>query len=95
MAEPARIKYEFWLTFSAGGAVRSTKGSPSVARNERAMRLVTYLPKSLFTEPTMQATITVDHTDSVPAAVNLELAATALRGVLGVDIDIRLAEPSA
>lgn len=92
MAEPARINYSFWLTFSASGSVRLSKNPPRVEREERTMKLTATLPKALFTEPTLSATITVNHVDDNPPPINVELASAALRGVLGVDIDLKVHE---
>lgn len=84
------IEYCFWLTFYADGAMRFTRTRPALGRTERSMRCVATLPKSLFSTPTLSATITVDDAGAAAMAVDVRAASDALSLALGVDVDLRI-----
>lgn len=84
------IEYAFWLTFDATGGVRMTRNPPAVGRGERAMSLLTKLPKSLFTTPTLSASIVLSDEGVGQMTIDVEAANAALKQALGVDIDLRI-----
>ncbi|MFG1461786.1 hypothetical protein V5F77_02720 [Xanthobacter sp. DSM 24535] len=87
---PNEISYSFWLVFDAAGSMRFSRGEPSVSRDERAMACTATLPRSLFSTPTLKATIGIS--DAVPSAfhIDVEAAGAALRQVVGCDIDLQV-----
>lgn len=87
------IEYGFWLTFYADGAMRFTRTRPTLGRTERSMRCSATLPKSLFTTPTLSATITVDDAGATAMTVDVRAASDALSLALGVDVDLRVSGP--
>lgn len=86
------LVYGLHLIFDADGGARMTRGQPDLGRNERAVSLEVKLPLAMFRTPSLRATLTVDAPDQA-AAINVEAAGEALRGALGVDIDITVREP--
>lgn len=84
------VEYGFWLTFDATGGVRLTRNPPAVGRGERAMSIITRLPKSLFTTPTLSASITLSDEGVGQMTIDVEAANAALKQALGVDIDLRI-----
>jgi hypothetical protein len=80
-----------WLIFDATGTVRMTRGEPDVSRSERAMQLTVTVPLSLFKTPTIAATLTIDAPVAAIPQIDVTAAAEALRGVIGCDIDVRVA----
>lgn len=84
------IEYSFWLSFRDDGTMRFTRTKPGVYRGERAMRCSAKLPKSLFTTPTLSATITVDDAGAAAMTVDVRAASDALSLALGVDVDLRV-----
>ena len=91
------MKFPLWLIFSDTGEVRMTRREPSrLARDERALFLEATLPLSLWATPALSARLTVE-APGTPATVKLDLAAAseALKGALGVDIDLQVREPEA
>ncbi len=82
-----RIEYSFWLIFDDVGGMRLSRGEPSCGRAERAMQVTATLPKALFATPRLSATIAVG--GEVPeTTIDIAAASEALRGALGVDIDM-------
>ena len=88
------IKFDFWLTFNARGAVRVTKGQPDISRNERTMKMVATLPRALFVLPELRGTITIPPGGAEEFRVDVQAASEALKGVVGVDIDLRVFGPT-
>lgn len=86
-------EYGFWLVFDRDGGMRFSRGAPTCSRYERAMHGTAVIPHSLFDTPSLS--VRIDITDQAPEAAPIDLAAagTALRGALGVDVDIRIVEP--
>lgn len=84
------IQYSLWLIFDDRGGVRLARAMPSLARNEKAVCVSATLPKSIFKEPEYRATITVSDTTIEPAPIDIVAARDALKGVLGVDIDLQV-----
>ncbi len=85
-----RIEYSYWLVFDAGGGMRFSRGEPTVGRDERAMSCTATLPRSLFNTPRLKATIAITEGGDSAFTVDIEAATDALRGALGVDIDLRV-----
>lgn len=94
------LELDFWLTIGRGASpfngkpsVKVTAGYPALGRNERALNLKMSLPLVLFETPSLSATIKVEQpTQSVH--IDADAVAEAVRGVVGMDVDIRVQEPS-
>ncbi|MEW4466281.1 hypothetical protein AB1K62_00430 [Parasphingorhabdus sp. JC815] len=84
------ILYSAWLVFDDKGGLRLTRGIPQIDRYERRIKLDATLPKSLFREPELKATIKVPPNDQSTMAIDIEAATTALQGALGCDIDLKI-----
>jgi hypothetical protein len=87
------IQYCFWLVFGDDGNLRMTRGEPDISRGERAMACTAELPLSLFSVPTLKATIGIS--EGVPSEfrIDVDAASDALRQAIGVDIDLRVVAP--
>ena len=84
----------FFITLLAGRpTVKVTAGYPALARNERAMNLKISLPLALFEAPSLTASIKVDH-PSQTIQIDTDAIAEAVRGAVGMDVDIQVVEPS-
>lgn len=79
-----------WLVFDRQGNVRMTRNEPDVGRAERAMKLTATVPLTLFSTPTISATLTIDAPAFPPRQIDVTAAAEALKGALGCDIDVRV-----
>lgn len=91
MAQPTHWSFDFWLVFSSSGSIRQTKREPDVSRDERKMFVKALLPKSLWSSPALRATINVTDDNHEPKfELDLTAAGDALRGALGVDIDMKV-----
>ena len=88
----SHIEYSLWLIFDRGGSVRLSRAQPSLGRSEKAVALTVKLPKSLFSEPAYRATLTVDDPSLELLPIDLVAAREALKGALGVDIDLKVSE---
>ncbi|WP_439571209.1 hypothetical protein [Sphingomonas sp.] len=93
------IKLDFWLTVGRGQgtdrpSVRVSAGYPKLARNERAINLKVELPIALFEAPSLSASITVEHPDQA-VTIDTTALAEAVRGAIGMDIDITIQTPEA
>lgn len=73
-------------------SVRITADHPNLARNERALNLRVSLPVALFETPTISATIAVEApTEGVK--IDIGAVAEAVRGIVGMDVDVQVVEP--
>lgn len=88
------IEYALWLIFDKNGGIRMTRREPGIERHERAVSLVCKLPKSLFSTPTLRATMTIDDAGAGTLAIDVEAANVAIKQALGVDIDLRINTPT-
>lgn len=87
-------RFVFWLVFDKHGKIRQTMREPDVGRDERKMHVTADLPKSLWSSPELKATIRVTEDNREPKfEIDLAAAGDALRGALGVDIDMRIVPP--
>lgn len=86
-----RIEYSFWLVFDDAGGMRLSRGEPSCGRAERAMQISATLPKALFATPRLSAKIAVAG-DVPETTIDITAASEALRGALGVDVDLVVRE---
>lgn len=89
------INYPMWLIFSRNGDVRLTRREPGqLSRDERALRLDATLPLSLWEIPVLHASLNIESPEA-GASINLDLTAAgeALKGALGLDIDLQVREP--
>lgn len=68
-------------------SVRVTAGEPKLDRRERSMNLKITLPAALFQTPTLSARIEVD---SPTQQIVIDAVAEAVRGVVGMDVDIQV-----
>lgn len=84
------VTYGFWLVFEEAGGVRLVRTSPSLDRAERAMYIQASLPRSLWQTPSLRANIGVQSGPSGGYSVDLSVASDALRGALGVDVDLQV-----
>jgi hypothetical protein len=90
-----QLQFDFWLIFDEAGLVRLVRGMPdNLGRYERAMAMSATLPKSLWSTPSLRATISFPE-GSAPAEIKIDVAAIseAVKGALGVDVDVRVREP--
>lgn len=87
-------QFSFWLVFDASGKIRQTIREPDISRTERKMFVSAVLPKSLWSAPSLKATINVTEDDHEPKfEIDLQAAGDAMRKALGVDIDMRIVPP--
>jgi len=89
----SEVIYGFWLIFEEAGAVRLTRTEPSLDRAERAMYVNATLPRSMWRVPQLRAEINVASGQDASKTINLTLAADAIKGALGVDVDLKVIEP--
>jgi hypothetical protein len=83
------VVYPLWLVFDRDGSVRMVRREPSLDRNERAMALSVRLPHSLWSTPSLSATITLAEGETAPSFnIDIEAASEALRSALGVDVHV-------
>lgn len=91
---------DFWLTIGRGEgmsdrpSVRVNAAYPNLARNERTINLKMQLPIALFQSATLRARINVDAPEQV-VTIDADTIAEAVRSVIGMDVDIQIAEPAA
>jgi len=86
--------FKFWLVFNGrSGDMRLTRGEPDCASGERAMKLEVKLPFALFETPTLKAVIDVAAVGPNIPPIDLTAASDALKGALGVDIDLKIIPP--
>lgn len=71
--------------------VRVTAGPPSLKRNERAINLKMKLPLALFQQAAIVATIDVADTTQ-PVEIDVPAVAEAVRGAIGMDIDLQVVD---
>ena len=83
----------FWLAFDAWGSVRLSRGEPDLKRGERAMSITAKVPHSLFSKPTLRATLNIEAPAPQDQVIDFTAAAVALKEALGVDIDVRVEQP--
>lgn len=89
------VTFNFWLVFEEDGGIRLTRTEPNLGRTERAMLLCAKLPRSLWKTTSLTGSITVTPSPEGAYEVNLSVVAEALKAALGIDIDLRLADPAA
>lgn len=90
-SSPDRMEYSFWLVFGVDGSMRFSRTKPGTSRDERAMSVTATLPMALFATPELKATIEVASPGAAAAFnIDVEAAASALRGVLGCDVDLKV-----
>lgn len=89
------IKFPMSLIFSSTGDVHVTRREPrSLSRDERSLFLEATLPLSLWATPVLRASLNVAEAEpGASAKIDLVAASEALRGALGVDIDLQVREP--
>lgn len=95
------VNLDFWLIVSPGAigawnarpSARITAAAPSLARNERAINLKVSLPIALFETPAITASITIEN-PGLPVNIDARAIAEAVRGIVGMDIDLRVSESS-
>lgn len=88
------VEYGLWLVFDESGGIRLTRTEPSLDRTERTMFIQAKLPRSLWASPTLRAVIDVNAGVAGAYEAKIEAAADALRGALGVDIDLKVIPPA-
>lgn len=95
MTDPStHWRFTFWLSFSKNGSIKQTMREPNVSRDERKLQMTVDLPKSLWSTPALKATVRVTEDNNEPNYVlDLQAAGDALRGALGVDVDIQIVPP--
>lgn len=86
------LKFPMWLVFTSSGDVRVTRREPkSLGRDERALFLEATLPLSLWSTPVLRASLNVAEAEpGASARLDITAASEALRGALGVDIDLQV-----
>lgn len=92
-----QIEYAYWLVFDDAGAMRFSRGQPSLNPGERAMSCRTQLPRSLFRVPQLTATIHVAEGEPSAFAIDVEAAGEALAAVVGCAVVMtvnKLGEPT-
>lgn len=86
---------DFWLIIGRANrpSVRAVADYPSsLARNERAINLKIQLPLALFETPSISASIKVEQ-PAQAVTIDATAIAEAVRGVIGMDVDISVVEP--
>lgn len=92
------LHLDFWLTIGrnlSGGdrpTVRVTANYPELARNERTLNLKMQLPLALYEAPALTASIKVESPDQA-VSIDTTAIADAVRGAIGLDVDITVAAP--
>lgn len=86
------IEYKFWLTFDRDGSMRFSRNEPGVTADQRAMSCTAVLPRSLFSTPTLRATIDVIGPEPTALQFNVQTVSEALKQAIGVDVDLRITE---
>lgn len=90
-ANPDRIEYGFWLSFDSDGSMVMSRVKPGLTRTQRAMHCTAVLPLALFKTPELEATINVASPEAATEfRIDARAAAEALRGVFGVDVDLKI-----
>lgn len=84
------IEYPLWLIFDERGGARMARGRPTTGRYEKAIALTVTLPISVFKDPEYRVTLSVVDDRAPPAAIDIVAARDALKGALGVDIDLQV-----
>jgi hypothetical protein len=96
------VEIDCWLTIDAGDpkqswnrrpGVKVSAGEPSLTRQQRAMNLKIKLPLALFETPSLSATINVDQPLEA-VHIDAEAIAEAVRGAIGMDVDLRIIPPA-
>lgn len=75
-----------------GPTIRVTKNSPSLSKSERAVKLNINLPRSLFQQPQLTASIIVPQ-ESAPPVIDANVQdniAETIREMTGLDVTIRV-----
>lgn len=90
----ANLVFHFWLVFDSDGSMRMSRTEPSCGRSEHRMKMAATLPKSLWKTPSLSASITLSDPGTPPLRIDITAAQEALRQTLGVDVDLRVVEPS-
>lgn len=88
------IEYSMWLVFDEDGGVRLTRAEPALGRNERGMAVNAKLPRSLWRTPQLSATIAIAGGEVPRPTIDISAAESALKSVLGVDIDLQIRDAS-
>lgn len=91
------LELDFWLTIGRGSgqeynrrpSVKASASYPSLSRNERAINLKMSLPLALFETPSLSASIKVDEPTQA-IHIDADAVAEAVRGVIGMDVDIQV-----
>lgn len=89
------ITYDAHLVFDVDGGLRLTRQASALARGERSMAIVLRVPRSVFAEPALKASITIaddTHRSEIIAKVGHN-AAEVLREHMGVDLNLTV-EPA-
>lgn len=95
------VEIDCWLTIDAGDSkqwnrrpgVKVSAGEPSLSRTQRAMNLKMSLPLALFETPSLSAKIAVE--EPLQAVhIDASAIAEAVRGVIGMDVDISIKLPT-
>lgn len=92
------LDLDFWLTVGRGlngsdrPSIKVSAGYPKLARNERAINLKVKLPLALFETPSLTASIIVEHPEQA-VTIDTKAIAEAVRGCIGMDVSIAVAEP--
>lgn len=98
--ERTMVKLDFWLVVDAAGmdkfnarpSVRAVAQAPALSRTERAINLKIDLPRALFEQPAIVASIKVD-APSQSIQIDATALAEAVRQSIGMDVHIRIANP--
>lgn len=94
------VLLDFWLTVARGKggsdrpSVRVTASFPALARDERTINLKIELPVALFETPSLSASIKVEHPTQA-VTIDATAIAEAVRGAIGMDVDIAVQTPEA
>lgn len=89
-------RYSFWLTFDRYGTTpRTTLKPPALSVDERAMQCSVELPISLFTRPSLKATIQVPSIETAVPEIDVVAAETVLSEVLGAEVLFEVIPPEA
>lgn len=88
------MHFDMWLRLASDGSAAMSRGCPRLALGDRSMKLRISVPRSIFTIPTLQATVKVpdNQPGNVLTAEVVQTAERALREAINMDVTITVGE---
>lgn len=91
------MKTACYLIVNDTGSVRTTKNSPDLKWNEVAIHLNLNLPNALFFKPRLNASISLDEDEAMPAEISVETinnVREAIQQATGMEIKLEISNPN-